>query len=279
MMFTVLMIIIFMKKNTIVKRNDFLKCGYTLTIMEQRLLLACISQVNSRNAFLKEQQFEVTVQQIKDIFGDENSKQFYRDLRLASKRLFGRKIVIKNEDVIEEIRWVWKVSYHEKESKIVLNFSPDVIPYLSEITERFTKYKLDDVKDFKCIYSLRLYELFAQFQAVGSREISIYELRQLFDLGNKYKLYSEFKRCVIDKALHEINLHSNLTVSYGERKRGRSVTTIQFSFETKMKKIDNAYERKSVSMNEFVRLNPLITKGKTEAEVLILMKKNKVDKK
>jgi len=264
-----------MKNNLIVKRNDFLKLGYTLTIMEQRLLLACICQVDSRNTLLKENQFEVTVQQIQDIFGDENSKQFYRDLRLASKRLFNRKIVIKTELVTEEIRWVWKVSYYEDESKLILNFSPDVIPYLSEITERFTKYKLNDVKDFKCIYSLRLYELFCQFQSFGYRELEIDELRQLLDLGDKYTLYGELRRCVIDKAITEINLHSNLIVTYGERRRGRKVKALQFGFETKQKQIK---EDKTLTLEQFVRDNPAKTKGKSELEVRKMMAvKVKVD--
>lgn len=227
-----------MKNNVIVKRNDFLRLGYSLTIMEQRLLLACISQVDSRNKLQKEDAFEVTVQEIQDIFGNERSKQFYRDLELAADRILNRLIIYKNSDtVIRKFHWVHTVDYIKNESKIVLHFHPDIIPYLSEITERFTRYKLNDVKDFKCIYSLRLYELFAQFQGIGSREITIDELRLLLDLDKKYLLYAEFKRCVIEKSINEINAHSNLTVKFNERRKGRKVIAIQFFFVTKIKKL------------------------------------------
>ena len=268
-----------MSNSLIVKRNELLNVSYSLSLNEQRILLGCISQVDSRDTLDKNKTFEVSVQSIMDIFGDRTSKHLYGELVKAVDRLFERRIVITTEKKTTKLRWVWKIEYLHQEAIIRLNFSPDVIPYLSEITERFTKYRLNDVKDFKCIYSLRLYELFAQYQAIGSREIEVDELRRLFELEDKYPSFGELKRSVIDKALYEINLHSNMNVTCGFRKRGRKVLALQFAFETKVKKIDDAYERKSVSMNDFVRSNPLITKGKSEAEVLILMKKNKVDKK
>jgi plasmid replication initiation protein len=100
-----------------------------------------------------------------------------------------------------------------------------------------SRYKLNDVKDFKCIYSLRLYKLFAQFQGIGSHEITIDELRLLLDLDKKYLLYAEFKRCVIEKSINEINAHSNLTVKFNEQRKGRKVIAIQFFFVTKIKKL------------------------------------------
>ena len=259
-----------MKNNIVVKKNDFLRFGYTLSLMEQRLLLACICQVDSRATLEKDEAFEITVQEIKDLFAPESSEHLYRDLKSACDRLFERRIVIKSDSKTTKLRWVWKVEYLDNEAIIRLSFSPDVIPYLSDITERFTKYKVDDVKDFKCIYSLRLYELFAQYQSFGSRELEVEELRRLFDLGDKYKVFAELKRSVIDKAISEINQYSNLTVTYGERRRSRKVVSLQFAFETKQKPITD--EKKSLTIDEYVRLNPATTKGKTELEVRNLMK-------
>ena len=269
-----------MKNNIVVKKNEFLKFKYYLSLNEQRLLLACISKIDSRKPLSIGHEFEITVQEMSDLF-DENRDNVYRDLKRSCKKLRSAFITTSDSEKEREINWVSTADYWKDESKVVLVFNSAVLPYLSSITEKFFKYKLADVKDFQSVYSLRFYELLHQFQSGGrgSQEIDVDELRRVLNLEDKYKTFGELKRSVIDKAIYEINLHSNLTVSYGERKRGKKVVAIQFSFETKMKKIDNAYERKSVSMNDFVRLNPVITKGKTEAEVLILMKKNKGDKK
>jgi plasmid replication initiation protein len=91
-------------------------------------------------------------------------------------------------------------------------------------------------------------------------------------LGEKYTLYGELKRCVIDKSITEINSHSNITVNYGERRRGRKVKSLQFSFETKQKQIKE--EEKTLTLEQFVRENPAKTKGKTELEVRKMMMKN-----
>jgi plasmid replication initiation protein len=226
-----------MKDNIIVKKNDFLRFGYTLSLMEQRLLLACIAKVDSRKSLDMNKQFEISVQEIKDLFAPDSQKHLYRDLKEACDRLFERRIVVRTGNKTTKLRWVWKIEYQDNSAIIQINFSPDVIPYLSAISERFTKYKLRDVKDFKCVHSLRLYELFAQFQSTGSRELSVDELRQLLDLKDKYLIFSELKRSVIDKSIKEINEYSNLLVSYGERKRGRKVIGLQFYFKTKTKTI------------------------------------------
>jgi plasmid replication initiation protein len=226
-----------MKDNIIVKKNEFLKFSYSLTINEQRLLLACISQIDSRNKLLKEDSFEVSVQEIKDLFCLGYSNQIYGDLKAACDRLWVREIVTQDGNVTTKLRWVYKIVYDDGNSTIKLNFSPDVIPYLSEITERFTRYKLNDVKDFKCTHSLRIYELFAQYQCVGSVSYDVDELREMLELNDKYLLYFEFKRNVIERAISEINTYSNLTVTYIEKRRGRKVITIQFTFKTKSKPI------------------------------------------
>ena len=259
-----------MKDNLIVKHNDFLSLGYKLSLNEQRILLACISQVDSRNTLDQGMAFVITVQEIIDIFSDQSPNSIYEDLRSAVDQLFERRIIYDIDGVRTKMRWVWKVAYIKNEATIRLNFSPDIIPYLSSITDCFTKYKLNDVREFKCIYSLRFYELFAQYQGIGSREITVDELRRLFDLGDKYMGFASLKRSVVDKAIKEINQYSNLTVTYGLRKAGARVVAIQFAFTTKQKPITD--ERKSLTIDEYVRLNPAKTKGKSELEVRKLMK-------
>ncbi len=190
-----------------------------------------------------------TVQEIKDIFGDQSATSIYADLRAAADQLAERWIIFNTDSVRTKMRWVWKVDYFKHEATIRLNFSPDIVPYLSSITDCFTKYKLNDVKDFKCIYSLRLYELFAQYQGIGAREITVDELRRLFDRGDKYKTFRDLKRdVVVDKAIKEINQHSNLTVTCGLRKAGARVVAFQFAFTIKQKPV--ADEKKSLSIDD-----------------------------
>ena len=68
-----------MKNNIVVKKNEFLKFKYSLSLNEQRLLLACISKIDSRKPILPEQEFFVTVQEMSDLFVEKRDN-VYRDL-------------------------------------------------------------------------------------------------------------------------------------------------------------------------------------------------------
>jgi plasmid replication initiation protein len=154
-------------------------------------------------------------------------------MKKAARRLYNRNIIIKEDGKRTDVRWITKKVECDGSGVLSLRFSQEVIPYLSEITGAFTKYKLKWVAKFKCSYSIRLYELMAQWKGKGTREIGVDELREMLAIGNKYPKWGEFRRNVVDKAVEEITQHSNLDMSYGIRKSGRKVVAVQFSFRTK----------------------------------------------
>ena len=262
-----------MKNNIVVKKNELAKVRYSLSLNEQRLLLSCISKIDSRKPLPTNHEFVITVQEFRDLFDDAHQNT-YHNLKLASDKLFKREFLLKDVEGVEKFHWVKRVKYYHDDTKVRLVFSDEIIPYLTSITEKFFKYKLADVKDFQSVYSLRFYELLHQFQSngSGSQEIGVDELRALLNLEDKYATFGELKRSVIDKAITEINQYSNLTVSYGERKRARKVVAIQFAFETKQK-VPEVDHKKQMSLEQFVRENSAKTKGKTEFEVRQMMSK------
>ncbi len=266
-----------LSENIIVKRNDFLKMGYSLSIQEQRIILCCVSQIDSREKTTHNDEFVVSVQQIHDIFGDEKKSHMYKGLSEATDRLGNRWIVNRSDDgkKVSKLRWVWKIQYNAEQGDITLNFSRDVLDYLTDISKTFTKYKLSDVSNFRCMYSIRIYELIQQWAGVGEVEYSLDELRERLDLGEKYGRWADFKRNVIDLAVDEINEHSNLNLSYGMRKSRRSVVGVMFYFTTKIKKTKKV-EIQSGSkdnLDQFVRDNEKLTRGKSAYEIRKLMKK------
>lgn len=264
--------------NIVVKRNDFLQMAYSLSIQEQRIILCCVSQIDSREKTTHNDEFVVSVQQIHDIFGDETQKNMYKGLRVATDRLGNRWIVQRsdNSKKVMKLRWVWKIQYNDEQGNITLNFSRDVLDYLSDISKTFTKYKLSDVSKFRCMYSIRIYELLQQWAGVGEVEYSLDDLRERLDLGEKYGRWADFKRNVIDVSVDEINEHSNIDVSYGTRKSKRKITGVQFTFTTKRKRKKNNISSTSETdrMNEFVRQNEKLTRGKSENEIRKLMTKD-----
>ena len=72
-----------------------------------------------------------------------------------------------------------------------------------------------------------------QFKETGFCKISIAELRDSLDLNNKYQLFADLKKWVIDTAIDEINEKSPHTVGYELIKKGRTYTHLELRFKEK----------------------------------------------
>jgi plasmid replication initiation protein len=262
------------KNNIVVKDNNLVNASYELTLQEQRLMLGCISLIDSRHQIDTQRLYKIQVKDIGDLCGVVNTTHFYKDMVGAAKRLLKRTVKIgdKQSGVYGEAVWITRYVVDDRNRTIEVNFNEDVIPYLTSLQNKFTKYKLRDVAKFKSVYSIRIYEQLAQWKRVGYVELEIEKLRHILCVQDKYKTFSDLRKKVIEVAVSEITEYSNLDVSYGYRKEGRVIVAIQFRFETK-KTPEKLPEK--LTMDEYVLENPVSTKGKTEREVRKMMEKHK----
>lgn len=230
-----------MKNLTVVKSNKVVEAGYKLTLMEQLILLSCIAQIDSLAPLNAEMRFEIAASDLLQI-KPTGAKNEYRDLKIASDRLLSRILTIDNpypdEPRVKQLKthWVSHVAYIPEEGKIRLGFSSEIAPYLSELSREFTRYDLQYIGQMTSVYAIRLYELLMQWQKTGKREIEIDWLRKQFQLENKYAAIKDLKKYVIDPAIQDINDHSNFNVSWTQRKTGRKVTHLIFTFCIKEEK-------------------------------------------
>lgn len=222
------------------KSNALIEASYRLSVYEQRIILGCIAQVRRDEPLTDQQLYTVTAQQIADMTGTQLGTA-YQNLKAAAERLYRREVTLheapngKGKGKVRLTRWVQTVEYREAEGLVALRFGTDMVPYLSQLTEQFTRYALTDVAHMDSAYAIRLYELLCQWRDAGEREVSIEWLREAFQLEGKYPAIKDFKRWVIDPAVAQINEHSPLQVSWTQRKTGRRVTHLAFTFAPKAK--------------------------------------------
>jgi plasmid replication initiation protein len=240
-----------MNNITITKSNTLIESSYKLSLIEQRLVLACIGQVDSRKEVPKE--VTLTATAYADMF-DINHKDAYKELQGAVSKLWERTIILKDDNEEEWFRWIQKrVKYHKGEGRVKLLFSDDVIPYLGQLKEQFTSYKLHHVSGLKSTHSIRLYELLMQFKNTGKRIVSIDEFRVFFGLRDKYTskdkypLFKDLNKSVITPAIKELNKKTDLVVSLEKKKTGRTVTSLIFSF-THKKKAGDSHQQTSLNL-------------------------------
>jgi plasmid replication initiation protein len=199
-----------------VKSNQVVEASYTLTTIEQRLILSAIAQIPKGQEVTDEVIYTVSVTDLQK-FG-VNETTAYRDLKEGVTRLFERSIVLRSSDRTSRTRWVQKIDFMDSRGVIGIRFSKDILPFLSNLSTEFTKYLASDLIGVTSAHAIRLYELLVQYRTIGSREISVEDLRWMFELQDKYPLFADIKRWVIDQALKEINEFSPIKVTYDTKK-------------------------------------------------------------
>lgn len=224
-----------LNKNHVVKSNQVIEASYQLSAVEQRIVLAAISRIPKNQPITDDELYPVSVDELKQLGVHE--KTAYRDLKEGINRLYERSINLSIDDKSIKMRWVQEIQFLDSQSVIGFRFSKPILPFISNLSREFTKYALSDIAGINSGYGIRIYELLVQYRQIGKREISVESLRTMLELGKKYPLFADFKKRVIDTAIDQINQYSPLKVTYEQKKTGRKVTHIIFSFKEKSKSI------------------------------------------
>lgn len=229
-----------MENNLVVQSNDLVIATYIMSTKEKELLLACISQIDSRPdvpTISKQTKFTVTVEQIREVFYKNSyDRNLFRDLSDASKRLFSREVTIKlegNKTLLT--RFVSGVLFDPDAARVTLTFAEEILPYLTQLKANFTKYRLIEISELSSIHSIRLYELMicwmGQYQY--SKTLDLDEFRYVMGVTGKYKQFGQLRERVIDTAIAEINEGTSYKVSVDYRKVRRSYVSLTLRFHKK----------------------------------------------
>ena len=172
--------------------------------------------------------YEITAQEFATAY-NIHPKTAYRELREASNKLYERSIIIRNEQQTMKLRWASSIIADnpyptdvfpdEHWKRVVIFFNPQILPYLSNLKANFTQYLQSDISDVSGAYTIRFYELICQYRTIGKREVSIQDLRFILNIGDKYPLFYDFKKRVIEPAIKEINEKRQCKLAMSRKKR------------------------------------------------------------
>ena len=96
----------------------------------------------------------------------------------------------------------------------------------------FTKYERQMIVNLGS-YGMILFEMIAScmYQQHKQKAYSIEYLREKFNCVETYPILADFKRYVIDRAIKDIEQNTPFRIKYTQKKKGRVVTELVFSFE------------------------------------------------
>jgi plasmid replication initiation protein len=218
----------------VTQSNSLIEASYKLTLEEKRLVLIAISLIDSRSGIVPDE-ITITAANYAKIF-DIKVQVAYTQLQEAKDRLYERDIRFRDGTSDARQRWVDRVVYDS--GALTLSFSKHLYPYLVNLSRgNFTSYALAQVKPLKSTYSIRIFELIFQYMKEEKRFITIEDLRNILDIGEKYPLYADLRKCVIEPAIKELNLKTILDIKCVPEKKGKTVAKLWFYF-TEKKQMD-----------------------------------------
>ncbi|PJI31223.1 MULTISPECIES: replication initiation protein RepM [Acinetobacter] len=224
----------------VVKDNSLINASYTLSLVEQRLILLAIIEARETGKGIDTDTFlEIHAQHYADRF-HVDVKNTYAMLSEAVMTLFNRQVTYmtmdekRNKPEKRVVRWVSGISYVEGAGIVKLRFAPEVVPLITRLEQNFTSYELMQVSNLN-LYATRLYELLVCWRSTGKTPIiEIGEFRSRIGLQeHEYKPMNNFKNRVLEPAIKQINEHTDITVKVEQHKTGRSITGFSFKFKQK----------------------------------------------
>lgn len=228
------------RNNLVVKDNTLVNAKYTVTLTEKRIILLLIAKNRQQGIELNNNDYiTIHASELVESF-KLDEKSVYQSLKSASDSLLGRQFSYKTtnkkgELIVVRSNWLQSARYNEDAGEVRILLTKELIPFISQLKERFSSYFLEDVSDLSSVYAVRLYELLIQWKNTGKTPaFSLVDFKSKIGLEEEdYPRMYDFKRRVLDFAVNQINEHTDITVSYKQHKRGRSISGFSFTFEQK----------------------------------------------
>lgn len=232
------------------KANDLIEARHNLTTWEMRIFLKIVFLVNEE-VHRGTTNFIIPIRELIKDFRLENNRQSYTLFREARKALATRSIQLYqqnkdtdrwemvNKSLFIETAHSVKMSddgtiTDDDDGYIRLQLHEQIKPYLVNVNGSLDRnYTLFDRN-----YAIelpnkifRFYLLLKRFADTGFRQMTVEELRDVFDLQGKYKNFGSIKQRIINKAQVELAQKTDIRFEYQEVKKAGAKTVVAIKFK------------------------------------------------
>ena len=129
----------------------------------------------------------------------------------------------------------------------------DALPLMFDFKSHYFKYELWNALRLKSKNQLRMYEILKQYEKVGSRIMSVKELREQLGIEeSEYPQFERFRTRVLDSCQEALAEYTDISYTYepyGKKGRGGKVLQLKFTI------IKNEDFVDPLSLNKFIEIN------------------------
>lgn len=217
----------------VVKANKMIQLAKNdLSLQELKIFAYCVSMIKPTDSI--DTQYEFSIKEYCAIAGiNWKSGNNYIDVKKSFTNLLSKTFwMINSSGVDTSIHWLEKVSINRGKGTMRIAFDKDLQEYIFGLFENYTQYELLCTLPMTSRYSFKLFELLHSYAFTKSHEFELEELKGLLG-ATHYVNFKDFRRKVLEIAIKEINLYSDIEVSYEPVFKGRKVVSIIFHINKK----------------------------------------------
>ena len=215
--------------------NEMIMARLDWDIMMHRILMVLISQIDSKNdeAFRMQR---VPARRIRDM-AQVSQKSIHEEVAEATARLVREPIEFWSADKksYEGYPIFSTCKYKSREGMIEAKFNEDARPYLLQLREHFTQYRLRQAIPLSTPYAIRTYEIAKMIERPGERrvrQIPVGRFRKMFSLEDKYSRHNDMRRRVIGPSVEQVNEKTDVNVRCTDVRDGQTPIALQWIVES-----------------------------------------------
>lgn len=237
------------RSHKIVKPNDIIqKARYGLSIRELKVMAYIFSMVKPTDKSNQEYIFSI-IDYCKVCGIDWDNGKNYQEVKRTLKGIRDKSFWLTLPDGSETtVSWLEKPTVSPKRGLIKVKLDKDLQKYVIGTFDSYTQYELLSTLPMQSQYSFRIYELLKSYAYQKKHRFDVEDLKK--QLSNKrqdeelqeekpkknlsaeqYTNFKDFRRRVLDIATNEINLYTDLEVSWEPEIKGRKVVAVTFTIK------------------------------------------------
>lgn len=254
----------------VVTSNDLVLAKYNFSLWQKRIFNYFVSQIDKDATDFTLQR--IYISDLIHFFDAGDGREVYDIIASVPKQLYNSSIKVpyisaEGHHRYGEMRIITRYTKPEDREMgnayIEFKFNDDLKPHLLELKKRFLRYDMQNIVGLQSVHSVRMFEILKSYEYLGQVNFEVEFLKTVLELGDKYKLYADFRRYVIDKAREDLLKYCDIIFDYKEIKKGRKVNEIIFSIKkNKLNAEENA---------DILLLNAAYTEGVGEAQMPIFV--------
>lgn len=193
--------------------------------------------VNIEEDLFKDREYVLDAKELLQGEKDKNYQRIYDAFDYLQSKFFA----FEDTEVRFKVPFVTAVYAKKRNGTIRFRMSELIYKAFSDYTKGFRRYELQVSLSLTSVYSIRLYEFLSGQYSPIVKPIS--DLKEMFQVQEKYKQINDFIKRVIIPAKRELDEKSPYTFDYKINKKGRAYHSITFYPIHQPKLRDESLER------------------------------------